>query len=94
MTELADTDWAGYQVKGSGIDTLVWTTTVTSDGTWYRITTDDGWRTLRAEITQEPEELPDDAIVPDVTEPLPPDPDIRTDPVPEDDATTSPEDPE
>ena len=45
------------------------------------------------EITRDPEELPDDQIVPDEVQPLPPD-DIRTDPVPEDDPTTSPVDPE
>jgi hypothetical protein len=89
-----------------------------SDGTWYRITTDDGWRTQRgevtqdpelqgqivisdrdwnalqtlrypkdaegrylAEVTQDPEELPDDQIVPDNTDPLPPEPEVKTDPV-------------
>jgi hypothetical protein len=34
-----------------------------------------------AEITQDPEELPDDQIVPDNTDPLPPDPEVKTDPV-------------
>lgn len=38
-----------------------------------------------AEITQDPEELPDDQIVPDNTDPLPPEPDIKTDAVPVDD---------
>lgn len=36
---------------------------------------------LRMEVTQDPEELPDDQIVPDNTDPLPDEPEIKTDPV-------------
>jgi hypothetical protein len=40
-------------------------------------------RRVRWLLTEErdPEELPDDQIVPDNADPLPPDPDIKTDPV-------------
>lgn len=40
----------------------------------------------------EPKELPDEAIIPDETEPLSEE-DVKTDPVPEDDPATSPTDP-
>lgn len=41
-----------------------------------------GLPAFRVEIEREPEELPDDQIIPDEAEPLPDDPEVKTDPVP------------